>query len=145
MSLSRKAVFVGAILSAFACNDMAAPPAPPAFYTLDNVSGRALPTFISPVPEAPTMISASLKLDASGRAALTEHRNQMAGGDVTYTTNYTYTISGNQIQFDYSPPCPPNALCAMPPKGTISGSRLALTMYGTTSDIVFNFRLVGLD
>jgi len=66
----------------------------------------------------------------------------MAGGDVTYTTTYTYKITGDQIQFDFSPPCPPNALCVEPPKGTITESGLSLARYGAYSGIVYNFRLV---
>lgn len=142
MSLSRKIAFVGAIVSAFACNDLAAPPNPPADYTLANINGRPLPTFESPVPESPTILSATLELKAGGLATVTEHRNQMAGGDLIFTSNYTYTITGNEIQFDYDPPCPANALCAEPPKGTISGSRLTLVMYGASSGIVYDFRLV---
>jgi hypothetical protein len=142
MSLSRKIAFVGAIVSVFACNDLAAPPSPPVGYTLANINGRPLPTFVSPIPESPTILSATLQLKATGLATLTEHRNQMAGGDIIFATNYTYTITGNEIQFDYDPPCPANALCAAPPKGTISGSRLTLVMYGANSGIVYDFHLI---
>ena len=145
MHLFRKTVFVGVIASTLACHDLAAPPTPPTSYALDNINGRPLPTFFSPIPEAPTIISAILQLDASGGAKLTEHRNQMAGGDVTYTSNYTYKIIGNEIQFDYNPPCPINALCVEPPKGTIAGSRLSLAMNGSSSGIVYNFRLIDPD
>src|SRR2546423_1787498 len=132
MHLFRKTFFiVGAIVSTLACHDFAAPPAPPTTYALDNINGRPLPTYFSPVPEAPTIISAILELDATGGAKLTEHRNQMAGGDVTNTSSYVYTISGNAIQFEYRHPCPINANCVAPPKGTISGSRLLLEMYGS--------------
>lgn len=141
MSLSRKIAFVGAIVSAFACNDLAAPPNPPADYTLANINGRPLPTFQTPTPESPTIFSAALELKAGGLATITEHRNQMAGGDFVFTTNFTYTITGNEIQFEDDPPCPANAICAGPPKGTISGSRLTLVMYGANSGIVYDFRL----
>ena len=143
MRLSCKTVLVGAIASLVACNDIAAPPTPPAGYVLDNVNGRALPTFVSPIPEGPTILSATLQLNASGTASLTEFRREMDGSQQLFTTNYTYVTTGNQIQFDYDPPCPPNALCAAPPKGTIGGSRLTLTMYGENSGIVYDFRYVG--
>ena len=143
MRLSCKTVLVGVIASIVACNDIAAPPAPPAGYVLDNVSGRALPTFVSPIPEGPTILWATMQLDASGTASLIEFRREMDGIQNLSTSNYTYLIAGNQIQFDYDPPCPPNALCAAPPKGTISGSHLTLTMYGANSGIVYDFRYVG--
>jgi hypothetical protein len=145
MHLICKTAFLAAVVSTLACHDLLAPPTPPAGYTLANVSGRPLPTFVSPIPEGPTIVSATLQLGAAGGATLTEHRHEMAGGDVTYTSTYTYSISGNQIQLDYSPPCPPNALCASPPKGTISGSDLSLDMYGDNSGIVYNFRLLASD
>ena len=145
MSLSGKTLFAAAVFSTLACHELAGPPTPPVGYALENISGRALPTFVSPIPEGPTVISASLQLDASGGAMLTERRREMDGSDVTYTSNYTYEITGNQIQFDYSPPCPPNALCAEPPKGTISGMHLSLAMYGSSSGVVYNFRLLAPD
>ena len=140
MRLSCKTVLVGAIASIVACNDIAAPPTPPAGYVLDNVNGRALPTFVSPIPEGPTILSATLQLNASGAASLTEFRREMDGTLLDATTNYTYLIAGNQIQFDYEPPCPPNALCAAPPQGTISGARMTLAMYGSNSGVVYEFR-----
>jgi hypothetical protein len=143
MRLSSQTMLVGAIVSIVACNDIAAPPTPPAGYVLDNVNGRALPTFVSPIPEGPTILSATMELGASGKASLTEFRREMDGTELFFTTTYTYVIAGNHIQFDYDPPCPPNALCAAPPKGTISGSRLTLEMYGSNSGIVFEFRYVG--
>lgn len=145
MPLSCKTVVVGVIFATLGCHEPAAPPTPPVGYTLVDINGRSLPTFVSPIPEGPTIISATLQLDASGSAKLTEHRREMAGGNLTYTTNYTYKITGNQIQFDYSAPCPPNALCVEPPKGTITGSSLSLAMYGTYSGITYNFRLVAPD
>ena len=142
MHLSCKSVFVAAMLATFGCNDVAAPPNLPAGFTLEDISGRPLPTFISPIPEGPTIVYAHLQLTADGKATLAEARHEMTGGDVVFTTTYTYQINGNQIQFDYDPPCPPNALCAAPPRGTISGSRLTLAMYGANSGVVYNFRLV---
>jgi len=143
MRLSCKTMLFGAIASLVACNDLAAPPTPPAGYVLDNVNGRELPTFVSPIPEGPTILSAQLQLNASGKASLTEYRREMDGTASNFTTNYTYLITENQIQFDYDPPCPPNALCAAPPKGTISGARMTLEMYGSNSGVVYDFRYIG--
>ena len=70
-----------------------------------------------------TVISSDLTLDASGKAQLSEHiRYVHAGsppGEDSYTTGYSYRITGGDvigqtIIFDYSPPCPPNALCGAP-------------------------------
>ena len=141
MRLSGKTVFVAAMLATLGCDDVTAPPKLPAGFSLENISGRPLPTFVSPIPEGPTVIWASLYLAADGKASLAEARHEMTGGDVVFTATYTYQINGNQIQFDYDPPCPPNALCAAPPRGTISGSRLTLAMYGANSGVVYNFRL----
>lgn len=143
MRLSCKTVLVGAIASIVACNDIAAPPTPPADYVLDTINGRALPTFVSAIPEGPTILAATLQLSASGTASLTELRREMDGTRLNVTSHYTYLIAGDQIQFDYDPPCPPNALCAAPPRGTISGSHLTLAMYGANSGIVYEFSYVG--
>ncbi len=145
MSLTCKAAVIAfTVVSAVACGDPAAP-VPPVAYRLDNVSGRPLPTFISPIPEEAIIIGASLELDATDRATLTELLRQMSGAVVTRTNNYTYTITGNQIQFDYDPPCPPNALCVEPPRGTIAGDELSLSMFGSGGEIVYNFRVSILD
>jgi hypothetical protein len=106
---------------------------------LDNINGRALPTFLSPIPESPTIISSTLHLDGAGQTTMTEHRVQMAGGDLTFTSNYHYVITGNKIQFSFF--CPSNADCIMPPTGTISGSQLSLDMSGGTKQLIYNFQL----
>lgn len=145
MNLSRQIAFVGVVLSALACSDPAGPRGLFPGYVLDNISGRALPTFVSPIPEAPIILSATLQLHAFGKATLTERRREMVGGEFTSTGHYTYVVTGNEIQFDYDPPCPPNALCAAPPHGFFVDSRLSLDMYGPNSGVVYNFRFVAPD
>jgi hypothetical protein len=142
MRLSGKTVFVAAILVTLGCNDLAAPPSLPAGFALEDISGRPLPTFVSPIPEAPTIVYAHFQLAADGKATLTEYLHEVSGADAQIRSNYTYQISGNQIQFDYDPPCAANALCAAPPRGSISGTRLRLAMGGANSGVVYNFRLV---
>ncbi|MFL5611663.1 MAG: hypothetical protein ACJ78G_13240 [Gemmatimonadaceae bacterium] len=144
MRLSCKKLFMGVIAASFACHDPVAAP-PPDAYALANINGRPLPTFVLAIPEAPTITSAVLLLERSGRARLTEHRRDMGGTDLTYTSNYTYKINGNNIQFEYNPPCPPNAICVAPPSGTIASSRLLLTMYGPNSEIVYDFVLMAIN
>ena len=143
MILSRKTALVGAVIAALGCHDVAAPANPPAGYVLAFINGRPVPTTFSPQPDAPTILSADLQLNAFGLASLTERRRETSGNFTEYTTNYTYTITGDQIQFDYNPPCPPNALCAAPPEGTFAGSNLTLAMYGAHSGVVYVFRYVG--
>jgi hypothetical protein len=145
MRLPCQKAFLLFAASTIACHDPASPPVVTARFELSDINGRSLPTFESPIPESPTIFSATLQLDAAGGASLTEHRHQMAGGDVTYTSTYTYKITGNQIQFGYIQPCPPNANCVEPPKGTITESGLSLARYGANSGIVYNFRLVAPD
>ncbi len=116
---------------------MAGPPPLPAEFVLDNIDGRPVPTYLTPISESPTIISSTLRLDGVGNAVMTERRRQM-GSEVTYTRTYTYKISGNQIVFDLS--CPIDAICVAPPKGTISGSRLSL-QYGGSQATVYNYVL----
>jgi hypothetical protein len=116
------------------------PPPLPADFVLENINGRPVPTYLTPIPESPTIISSTLSLDGVGNAAMTEHFRQM-GSDVTYTVTYTYKITDNEIEFDYSPPCPPNALCVEPPRGTISDDRLSLKIAGPNSAITYNYVL----
>jgi hypothetical protein len=135
-----KTAVLTAIVSTIACHDAAGPPPLPADFVLDNINGRQLPTYWSPIPESPTIISSTLHLDGAGNATLTEHRLQMtAPGDFTVTSTYTYTISGNQISFGYN--CPPNAQCVAPPHGTISGANLSLDMSGGSGAVVYNYLL----
>src|SRR5207253_4485392 len=100
--------------------------------------------YLPEIPEAPTVISAALLLETSGLATIIEHRRQMAV-DVTDTIFYFKQKTAYEIQFDYSPPCPINALCIAPPKGTITGSRVLLDMSGGNGTPVYNFRLIASD
>jgi hypothetical protein len=56
---------------------------------------------------------------------------------VTYRTNYTYTISGDTIQFDVV--CPPNASCIRPPKGVLVDMHLLLDMSGGDNAVVYDY------
>jgi hypothetical protein len=111
-------------------------------FLLDNVDGRSVPTYVTPIPESPTIISSTLHFDFDGRATLTEHLVQM-GSDITQTRTYTYTIKGGQIDFALSPPCPIDADCVGAPKGIMVGSHLLLDMSATgTGDIVYGYSLI---
>ncbi|MFL5638505.1 MAG: hypothetical protein ACJ78M_03960, partial [Gemmatimonadaceae bacterium] len=89
-------------------------------FTLSDINGRSLPTYQAATPGLTAMIiHADLELDDAGHATWIEDRLQFDGTPVTYTTNYTYEIRGAEVEFE-TQPCPPNAICAGPPHGTIS-------------------------
>ena len=139
MRLISKTALLAVIVSALACHDDVAGTLPlPRLFTLTNINGRDLPTYFTPVPESRTIISSTLELDGAGNATLTERVRQM-GTDAIQTSNYTYTISGDQISFFFY--CPPDANCIAPPHGTISDSTLSLDMSGGGREpIVYNYR-----
>lgn len=139
MRLISKTALLAAIVSTFACHEAGGPPPVTKDFVLDNIDGRALPTYFTPIPESPTILGSTLHLDGDGHATLVQHVRQM-GNVVIQTANYTYTISGNQIAFQYY--CGPDANCVAPPHGTISDSGLSLDMSGGGSaGIIYNYRL----
>ena len=123
------------------CHDTSGPPALPANYMLVSVNGRPLPAIISPIPESPTVLDGTLFLDGAGNAVVREHQHVMiAPGDVTYSTNYTYTVKHDKIEFYI--PCPIDAICAGPPIGTFFGTHLIVDMSGGTNALVYDYQLV---
>jgi hypothetical protein len=131
------------------CRDSSGPATVSARFELNDIDGRALPTPPAFTPGlTPTILSSTITLDEAGNAAVTVHRTEWDGRDVTSTSHYTYKITGSSpiggsnIEFDYSPPCPPNALCARPPRGSLFMGRLSLEMGYVNSDpILYNYRL----
>ena len=125
------------------CRDSSGPATVSARFELNDIDGRALPTPPAFTPGlTPTILSSTITLDEAGNAAVTVHRTEWDGRDVTSTTNYTYKITDSRIEFAYSPPCPPNANCVLPPKGTLFLGRLSLEMGHVNSDpILYNYRL----
>ena len=145
MRLPGRTIFLVSLSLAFiiSCGDSSGPAVVTGRFELNDIDGRALPTPPAFTPGlTPTILSSTITLDEAGNAAVTEHRIEWDGRDITSTTNYTYKITGSQIAFDFSPPCPPNALCARPPKGTLFLGRLSLEMGYVNSDpILYNYRL----
>jgi len=143
MRLPSRTVFLVSLAFVISCRDSSGPAAVTARFELNDIDGRALPTPPAFTPGlTPTILSSTITLDEAGNAAVTVHRTEWDGRDVTSTTNYTYKITGSQIEFDFSPPCPPNALCARPPRGTLFMGRLSLEMGYVNSDpILYNYRL----
>ncbi len=140
MNLIGKTVLAASIISAVACHDVSGPPTLPAGYILTSINGKPLPTTYSAVPEAPVILSSNLYLDGAGNAYIAERRQVMiAPGEVTYVTNYTYTIRDNTIQFHFQ--CPPDALalCASPPVGTFFNSHLFLTFGTGENKVLYDY------
>ena len=139
MRLSCQKAFI-LVASTIACSQTAAPPTSGS-YVLESINDQPPPANIqAEAGDTITVLSSSLTLDGLGRAQLSEHIRYVhpnsPAGDVTYTQGYSYRLTGSRvigqsIIFDYSPPCPPNALCAAPPEGRFSGFKLILT-YGST-------------
>ncbi|SRR6266571_369685 len=139
MLLSRQTeIFLLCAVATLACHDSAAPAAVSGKFVLNDINGRALPTYPAPTPGlTPTIVSNTLILYKDGTAQTTEHRVEWNGVDNTYTWQNTYTITGNQIKFAYH--CPPNADCIAPPHGTILGNRLSLDVSGGSGAIIYNY------
>jgi hypothetical protein len=145
MRLPSRKVFLLSLSLAFviSCRDSSGPAIVSARFELNDIDGRALPTPPAFTPGlTPTILSSTITLDQARNADVTVHRTEWDGRDVTSTSHYTYKITGSRIEFDYSPPCPPNALCVSPPKGTLFLGRLSLEMGYVNSDpILYNYRL----
>jgi hypothetical protein len=144
MCMPSRKVFLLSLSLAFliSCRDSSGPAAVSARFELNDIDGRALPTPPAFTPGlTPNILSSTITLDEAGNAAVTVHRTEWDGRDVTFTNHYTYKITGSRIEFDYSPPCPPNANCVSPPKGTLFLGRLSLEMGYVNSDpILYNYR-----
>jgi hypothetical protein len=147
--LLRKKAFFLLLVSGIACTDSTGPQTISAFFILQSIDGRALPTFIAQTPgPTTTIISSSLFLDKTGNAVRIEHRNEMLRGDVTDTTTYQYTMHGAQIEIFLPVAC--LAIYSCPPfewTGKISPFALSLVInpYSTDSHIVYQYRTIGLD
>jgi len=138
MRLPCQKVLVFLALSAIACRDSTAPRTVFAQFVLDNINGRALPTYLSGTPGlTPTIVSNTLILYKDGTAKTTERRVEWNGVDHTYNWQNTYTRTGIEIEFAYH--CPPAAMCTAPPHGKIIGNRLSLYVSGGSGAIIYNY------
>ena len=140
MNLSRPKVFLVVLVSTLACHNAAGPPTLSAEFVLDNIDGRPLPTYLAPTP-GPTAIifSASLALDGSGKAVMTEHRQDMLQGDRWSTNTLDYRINDNRIELGCFHPTPANLLCTAY-GGTISSETLSLTI-APSQPVIYNYRV----
>jgi hypothetical protein len=150
MRLVCQKAFLLALVVTLACHDASGPlPIPPDF-VLANINGRALPTFVSPIPEAPTILAGYVHFDASGRVALTEHQRDIAHVETIVTNTLDYRVNGDKIELGCFRPYPANIVCASGYTGTISENALSLTRTSNTP-VTFNYinasapRTVGVD
>lgn len=149
MRLLRQKALLLALVSGIACSDSTGPQTISAFFSLQSIDGRALPTYIATTPgPTTTIISSSLLLDKTGNAVRIEHRNEMLRGDVTDTTTYQYTMHGAKIEIFLPVAC--LAIYSCPPfewTGTVSPFALSLVInpYSSDSHIVYQYRTIGLD
>ena len=139
MQLFRKTAVAIAAVAAIGCRDTSAP-LQPMQYGLIAVDGRPLPTFISPIPEGPTVLSGTFVLDGGSHASANELRRDMSGNEYTFEARYRYTVSGNVIQFDFDPPCEAPLLCKSRPTGTISGDDLLIDYSGGNNTPIYDYR-----
>ena len=143
MRLVCQKAFLLAVVVALACHDpsTASSTEPPPFsgFTLDNINGRPLPTFVSPIPEGPTILSGWLFLDGSGKVVMSEQRRDINQGDFTTTNTLDYRITGDRIDIGCFRPYPATKVCTAS-FGTISGTTLRLTVE-PKQPLVYTYKL----
>jgi hypothetical protein len=139
MRLVCQKAFLLAVVT-LACHDPStAPPPPFSGFTLDNINGRTLPTFVSPIPEGPTILSGTLFLDGSGKVVVTERGRDINQGDFFTTDTLDYRITGDKIEIGCFRPYPAIKVCAAS-FGTISGTTLSLTV-DPRQPLVYTYKL----
>ena len=141
MRLSCQKAFLLAVVVTLACHDPSTAPPPPPFssFTLDNINGRPLPTFVSPIPEGPTILSGTLFLDGSGKVVMTERRRDINQGDFTTTNTLDYRITSDRIDIGCFRAYPAIVVCSAS-FGTISGTTLRLTV-DPKQPLVYTYKL----
>jgi hypothetical protein len=147
MHLSCKKALPLLFFAAIACHDSTGPVRLTAQFELANINGRPVPTYLSPTPGlTPTILSATLALDNSGKVVMTEHRMEWGGTETTTTNTLDYRINdNNQIKIGCFEPLPAGAgtfICSANYTGTISGNALSLIVAPyPDGSIVYNYRL----
>jgi hypothetical protein len=120
-------------------------------YLLESFNNRSLPTVIVAGPsDTITLVGATLALDGMASAVLVAHSRevhpQLPRRDVIDTARYSYRIVGDSIAFDYSPKCPLDGLCALPPYGIVTSSTVTLfDGLDPKSRYTYFYRMVALD
>jgi hypothetical protein len=136
MRLQCQKVLLAGLVAILACHDSSGPGITTDF-ALDNVNGRQLPTFDSPIPENPTILSATLHFNASGTVILTERRQDITQGEFTKTATLDYRMTGAFIEIGCLRGLPTIADCPHY-AGTISGDGLSLT--DPSQSVTYNYK-----
>ena len=136
MRLSCQKALVLTTVVIAACQESTTTPSPRDLYVLETVNGQPVPTIINAGGgDTTTLFSAQLTLDEAGKAEIRAHTRHVSTyappREATDIYRYTYRVLGDSIAFDYSPPCPPNALCPIPPYGRITGTTVDLFIGGS--------------
>jgi hypothetical protein len=133
-----------------ACHESTAPPIPvPAYFVLKAINGRQLPTLFS-FGSNIIIVSASLGLDGTGKATMTELRRESVQGvpnETLHTSIFNYRIQGDQIEIGCLENGPDIRLCPEIIKGTITNGVLSLTVVQVSIDgsIVYEYQQMGAD
>jgi hypothetical protein len=145
----QKALLLVGVLTT-ACHDTTSPPTQPGFYSLESFNNQPLPIVVyAGGGDTITLFSAILVLDGAAHAMIATHSRQVHPSlpprDATDTARYTYRVVGDSIAFDYSPPCPPNALCVAPPYGKSTSTTLTLNSGFIGINANYLYRLLASD
>ena len=144
MRLACQKAFLLAAVVTLACHDSSTAPPVVTAFTLVNINGRTLPTFVSPIPEEPSITSGSLVLYESGKAIMTEQKRDLVNGDFTVTTTLGYKIIGDKFETFCLPSSFGTVACIANFTGTISGLSLSLTI-DPGQPLVYNYFAYGAD
>jgi hypothetical protein len=140
MRLSCKKLSIVLVFSTLACRSVSEPARIAADFVLDNINGRPLPTFVSPIPEVPSIVSATLHFDRSGKVVMTELQRDMSQSEVRVTYTLDYRISGNRVDIGCFGPAAASALCVVGFSGTISDYGLSL-MTSPGQSVIYNYKI----
>ena len=145
----QKALLLVGVLTT-ACHETTSPPTQPGLYSLESFNNQPLPTFLNAGGgDTTTIFSAILVLDGAANAMIATHSRQVHPNtpprDATDIVRYTYRVVGDSVAFDYSPPCPPNALCVAPPYGKSTSTTLTLYSGYTGANATYLYRLLVSD
>jgi hypothetical protein len=140
MLFSCKRVSIALLVSTLACRSISEPARIAADFVLDNINGRPLPTFVSPVPEAPSIVSATLHFDRSGKVVTSELQRDMNQSEVRVTYTLDYKILGNRLEIGCFGPGSASALCAVGFSGTISSDGQSLTLSPNQS-VIYSYKI----
>ena len=139
--ISQKAVLLALLF--VACRSTTEPERLMGLFTLENINGRALPTYLSPTPGlTPTIVSATLNFQPDGTVFVTELRRNPDGSQAAVTTTVNYTKHGNEIEMGNFWICALSTGCD-PLHGTIIGQTLSLVVIVNPDDsaVVYNYRM----